>query len=205
MEDIGNDNFDNILQLSKILTSESRSSRQETDRIELLLKRVAKQSAISYEGLSTDIPQETADAYDTLSRPSEAEKLIRENYNLLYHIEQQEYIEKKVHALIKNINQHIFSIKNVLIDQRISREQDLENFMYENIEAKGKIIQASIEKLSKKNELISDKLNSIIVAFRDVYTHINWSLIPQNTNEYIKFSEKIAYIESTYDIQLTKG
>ena len=51
----GNDNFDYLLQLTKALTTECRVNRQETDRIELLLKRLAKQSGISYDRLSKNV------------------------------------------------------------------------------------------------------------------------------------------------------
>lgn len=51
----GSDSFDYLLQLTKALSAECRANRQETDRIELLLKRLAKQSGISYDNLSKNI------------------------------------------------------------------------------------------------------------------------------------------------------
>ncbi|CCK70939.1 Far3p KNAG_0F02770 [Huiozyma naganishii CBS 8797] len=150
MNELSGDNFEYLLQLTKVLANECRQTRQETDKIELLFKRVAKQSAISYEDLSAKVPTETLESYEKLSTPNTIDQLINENYALLYKIEQRDYINAKIFALINNINDHLASIKNFVIEQKFTREQDLENFVYENIEAKRNIVNANMENLKKK-------------------------------------------------------
>lgn len=202
MSEDTNDNFQYILQLTKLLTVECRSTRQETDKIELLLKRVAKQSAISYERLSKDIPDENRTNFEILDTPSDINELIKENYNLLYQIEQQRYINNKVALLIRNIVEHFTSIKNLIPDQKMTREQDLENFIYENFESQSIILESSIKTLKQKKEISSANLNHIISTLRKTCQEIDWSLIPKDLKEYKQLIEQIYKLDSTYNIKL---
>ena len=74
------DNFEYLNLLAKNLSVGCRDSRKETDKIELLLKRLSKQSVVSYEEFSQRPSEETLDAYKKLSEPTTTEQLIRENY-----------------------------------------------------------------------------------------------------------------------------
>lgn len=150
----GSDSFDYLLQLTKALSAECRANRQETDRIELLLKRLAKQSGISYDNLSKNIiPDSWKDnASQKASPPTEAQKLISENFKLIYEIEKQEYFNTKAVALINNINEHFSYIKNFIDEQNAIRERNIATFTSEKLNERNKSLQQNYESLKTENE-----------------------------------------------------
>lgn len=202
MNECANDNFQYILQLTKLLTTEGRSARQETDKIESLLKRVARQSNISYEKLGDTVPKDVRNFYDKISQPTETEILIKENYDLLYQIEQQEYLQVKVMGLIRSINEHLFLIKNFIVEQRLGREQDLDNFLYEVFDSKKVILESSLSNLKEKEDTSRQNIESVITRLRELYKQINWELVPKNTKIYKKLQEKITSLNEIYGINL---
>lgn len=186
------DNFEYLYQLTKNLSESSRASRQETDKIELLLKRVAKQSVISYEQLSKDVSLDVKRKYnDALLHEAgrdkgegEIRRLINENYRLLYEIEQEEYMNKKFLSMIENVEEQLQSIKNYIIELKLTREQDFENFIYENVQSKTKIILNHSDNLETKNDIMEDNLlNNIVKKFRDMYENLNMCKQEENNND----------------------
>lgn len=186
------DNFEYLYQLTKNLSESSRASRQETDKIELLLKRVAKQSVISYEQLSKDVSLDVKRKYkDALLHGAgrdkgegEIRRLINENYRLLYEIEQEEYMNKKFLSMIENVEEQLQSIKNYIIELKLTREQDFENFIYENVQSKTKIILNHSDNLETKNDIMEDNLlNNIVKKFRDMYENLNMCKQEENNND----------------------
>lgn len=176
------DNFDYLYELTKNLSESSRASRQETDKIELLLKRVAKQSIISYEQLSKDVSLDVKRRYkDTMLHGvnndrtnDKIQKLIKENYKLIYEIEQEEYFNKKFFSMVGNVEEQLQSIKNYIIELKLTREQDTENFIYDNVQSKTKIILNNSDDLKAKNDIMEDNiLNDIVKKFKDNYRNLN--------------------------------
>ena len=202
MNDGANDNFQYILQLTKLLTTECRSARQETDKIESLLRRVARQSNISYEKLGDIVPKDVRNFYDRISQPTEIEVLVKENYDLLYQIEQQEYLQVKVMGLIRSINEHLFLIKNFIVEQRLGREQDLDNFLYEVFDSKKVILESSLNNLKEKEDTSRQNIEFVTARLRELYKQINWELVPKDTKVYKKLQEKITSLNERYGIDL---
>lgn len=176
------DNFDYLYELTKNLSESSRASRQETDKIDLLLKRVAKQSIISYEQLSKDVSLDVKRRYkDTMLHGvnndranDKIQKLIKENYRLIYEIEQEEYLNKKFFSMVGNVEEQLQSIKNYIIELKLTREQDTENFIYDNVQSKTKIILNNSDDLKAKNDIMEDNiLNDIVKKFQDTYRNLN--------------------------------
>ena len=176
------DNFDYLYELTKNLSESSRASRQETDKIELLLKRVAKQSIISYEQLSKDVSLDVKRSFkDTMLHGvnndranDKIQKLIKENYRLIYEIEQEEYLNKKFFSMVGNVEEQLQSIKNYIIELKLTREQDTENFIYDNVQSKTKIILNNSDDLKAKNDIMEDNiLNDIVKKFQDTYRNLN--------------------------------
>lgn len=186
MEEDNEGNFSQILQLLKQLDNENRSTRQETDKIEILLKRVAQQSSISYEKLSNTVTETTRRQHNVeTTTASKEEALINANYRLLFEIEQQDYLNKKIYGLITTINDHLSSIKNFIIEQKLTRKQDMDNFIYEMVQAKQIILENNYEKLKTKNQISHDNVQIVIGKFRQVYQEIDWDLIPKDNKDYI--------------------
>lgn len=176
------DNFDYLYELTKKLSESSRASRQETDKIELLLKRVAKQSIISYEQLSKDVSLDVKRSFkDTMLHGvnndranDKIQKLIKKNYRLIYEIEQEEYFNKKFFSMVGNVEEQLQSIKNYIIELKLTKEQDTENFIYDNVQSKTKIILNNSDDLKAKNDIMEDNiLNDIVKKFKDTYRNLN--------------------------------
>ncbi|CAB4256374.1 similar to Saccharomyces cerevisiae YMR052W FAR3 Protein involved in recovery from cell cycle arrest in response to pheromone, in a Far1p-independent pathway [Maudiozyma barnettii] len=202
MNETANDNFQYISQLMGVLASESRSNRQETDKIELLLKRVAKQSSISYEKLGEEVTSETLDNYEKLSIPTKMDTLINENYDLLYQIEQQRFVNNKISILIQSIMEHFVSIKNFIKEQKFMREQDLDNFIYENFESQAVILNSHIDILREKKDISGKNLSRIIAQLESMFKNIDWSLISKDKHEFKLLLSQIQNLDESFNIKL---
>lgn len=202
MNEMTNDNFQYISELMTTLTSEFRSNRQETDKIELLLKRVAKQSSISYEKLGEEVSEDTLKKYEKLSEPNEIETLINENYDLLYQIEQQRYINNKISSLVQSIAEHFTSIKNFVKEQKFVREQDLDNFIYENFESQAVIMDANINNLSMKKNNSGENLPKVISKLQQMFKEIDWELLAKDKKRYPSLINQIQTLDDEFDIKL---
>ncbi|AJP40753.1 AHL_G0041140.mRNA.1.CDS.1 [Saccharomyces cerevisiae] len=198
----GTDSFDYLLQLTKVLIAECRANRQETDRIELLLKRLAKQSGISYDNLSKNIiPDSWKDnASQKASPPTEAQKLISENFKLIYEIEKQEYFNTKAVALINNINEHFSYIKNFIDEQNAIRERNIATFTSEKLDERNKSLQQNYESLKTENEETKKKMHSIIKQFEKLLKEVDWDRISKDSRDYSRFKKQLEYLQDTYQV-----
>lgn len=198
----GTDSFDYLLQLTKALSAECRVNRQETDRIELLLKRLAKQSGISYDNLSKNIiPDSWKDnASQKASPPTEAQKLISENFKLIYEIEKQEYFNTKAVALINNINEHFSYIKNFIDEQNAIRERNIATFTSEKLDERNKSLQQNYESLKTENEETKKKMHSIIKQFEKLLKEVDWDRISKDSRDYSRFKKQLEYLQDTYQV-----
>lgn len=202
------DSFEYLYQLTKALSESSRASRQETDKIELLLKRVAKQSIISYEQLSKDVALDVKRKHnDTVltgvqqdREENKIQKLIKENYRLIYEIEQEEYLNKKFMSMIENVEEQLQSIKNYIIELKLTREQDIENFIYENIQSKTKIVLNNSDDLKLKNDITEENIsNNILKKFRDIYKNLNLNEKKEEGKELLRRDKLIESLEQEID------
>ncbi|CAL9735619.1 factor arrest protein 3 [Monosporozyma servazzii] len=201
------DNFEYLYQLTRNLSDESRTTRDETDKIELLLKRVAKQSSISYKQLSSVVKPETLQSYkNEKNEKDEVQQLIEDNYRLIYEIEQEEYLNKKFLLMIENIKEQLQSIKNYIIEIKLTREQDLENFLYENITSKSKIIESNVKELKLKNQLSDERIDTEVIGkFKVLYRELKAnSLLQQHRSPSLiaALEDEIDEIEQLYNISL---
>ncbi|KOG97394.1 Far3p [Saccharomyces eubayanus] len=202
MNSAGNDSFEYLLQLTKTLTAECRSNRQETDRIELLLKRLAKQSGISYDKLSRNIiPDQWKDnETQTVSTPSESQLLIYDNFKLIYEIEKQEYFNGKINALISNINEHFSYIKNFIDEQNVIRGRDVAVFASDKLDERNINLQQNYNLLKTENEETKKKLNTVIEQFETLLKEIDWESIPKDSRHYTRFQKQLEYLQNAYQI-----
>ncbi|KAG0670298.1 hypothetical protein C6P45_002608 [Maudiozyma exigua] len=202
MNEMANDNFQYISQLMATLTTEFRSNRQETDKIELLLKRVAKQSSISYEKLGEEVSQDTLEKYNKLSEPNEIDTLINENYDLLYQIEQQRYIHNKISSLVQSIAEHFVSIKNFVKEQKFMRDQDLDNFIYENFESQAVIMDAHLGNLKMKKNNSGENLPKVILKLQQMFKEVDWNLLAMDEQRYPSIVNQIQKLDEEFKIKL---
>lgn len=177
-------------------------NRQETDRIELLLKRLAKQSGISYDRLSKNVtPDSWKDNRSQMaSPPNEAQQFITENFKLIYEIEKQEYFNTKVLALISNINEHFSYIKNFIDEQNAIKGRDIVTFTSEKLDKRNRNLQQNYKLLKTENEETSKKIKAIIEQFEALLGEVNWECIPKDSRDYIRFQKQLEYLQDVYQI-----
>ncbi|CCC71686.1 hypothetical protein NCAS_0I00180 [Naumovozyma castellii] len=202
------DSFDYILQLTKVLTAECRASRQETDKIELNLQRIAKQVGLSYEQLTNKVNQEVQERYsETINETAkdEKERLIIENYQLIYQIEQAEYLKKRVWNLIKNINDHILSIKNFITQQRMNSLQDFDNFMFDNFENVERQLDDNIVNLDESNDITKENIALALEKLQKTMDGIDWTMVPRDSHHIQSLKRKLESFEQLYGISLNKS
>lgn len=202
MDGSSSDNFEYILQLTKILSAECRANRQERDKVEHLFKRLAKQSYVSYEQLSGDVAPGKKELFRKLSNPTEEDQLIRQNYELLKQIELQEYMNNKVWLLINEINEHLSSIKNFVIERKLAASKDVMNFIDEKFTVNGQRLDMSCQALQNQLHVSKEKSEMVLQEFKSLIQGIEWHLVPKNSNNFIKFQSKLRILENRYDISI---
>ncbi|GCF01000.1 hypothetical protein ZYGM_000866 [Zygosaccharomyces mellis] len=202
MDGSSSDNFEYILQLTKILSAECRANRQERDKVEHLFKRLAKQSYVSYEQLSGDVAPGKKELFRKLSNPTEEDQLIRQNYELLKQIELQEYMNNKVWLLINEINEHLSSIKNFVIERKLAASKDVMNFIDEKFTVNGQRLDMSCQALRNQLHVSKEKSEMVLQEFKSLIQGIEWHLVPKNSNNFIKFQSKLRILENRYDISI---
>lgn len=72
----------------------------------------------------------------------------------MYEIEQQEYINKRIIALVNSINEHLISIRNFIIEQKLARDQNNEIYMHENFTVRENLLKNSTELLKARNNAL---------------------------------------------------
>lgn len=202
MDGSSSDNFEYILQLTKILSAECRANRQERDRVEQLFKRLAKQSYVSYEQLSGDVAPGKKELFEKLSNPTEEDQLIRQNYELLKQIELQEYMNNKVWLLINEINEHLSSIKNFVIERKLAASKDVMNFIDEKFTVNGQRLDMSCQALQNQLHVSKEKSEMVLQEFKSLIQGIEWNLVPKDSNNFIKFQSKLRILKNRYDISI---
>lgn len=199
------DNFDYILQITKALTAECRSSRQETDKIENILKTFT--SSINLDSKDKEIEDtsesknEDDDTKGETSPPSDydiAKALVKENYNILYEIQQIEYMNKKIWTLISHIMDNLQLIKNFILDQSFNRSKNW-NFYNTNLLQKNiYTLEENVVILKTDKEVTEDKIARLQEKFQDVLDLIDWKLIDQETQLFQKFQSSVIYLNNEY-------
>lgn len=202
MDGSSSDNFEYILQLTKILSAECRANRQERDRVEQLFKRLAKQSYVSYEQLSGDVAPGKKELFEKLSNPTEEDQLIRQNYELLKQIELQEYMNNKVWLLINEINEHLSSIKNFVIERKLAASKDVMNFIDEKFTVNGQRLDMSCQALRNQLHVSKEKSEMVLQEFKSLIQGIEWNLVPKDSSNFIKFQSKLRILKNRYDISI---
>lgn len=202
MDGTSSDNFEYILQLTKILSVECRANRQERDKIEHLFKRLAKQSYLNYEQLNGRVSPRKKELFDKLSTPTEEDVLIRQNYELLKQIELQEYMNNKVWLLINEINGHLSSIKSFVIDRKLAACKDVTNFVDENFTVNGQRLDMSCQVLRNELNVSKERSETVIEVFKSLIQEIDWKLVPKNSKSFINFQSKLKILENRYNVSL---
>lgn len=202
MMDSSSGNFEYVLQLTKVLSLESRANRQESDKIESILRRLAKQSGVSYDQLSDGVSSSTQEAYDSMSAPDLAERLILENYELIYRIEMQEYVNNKIWALINEIIEHLTSIRGFIIEGKLTGLQNVDFYVQDKFDSKIHRLEESSKSLQGAKESTQDKLCSVYGDLRQVLNQINWEALPKGSREYKRIFEVLSYLKNSYGVDL---
>lgn len=200
--DITSGNFEYVLQLTKVLSSESRANRQESDKIESILRRLAKQSGVSYDQLSDGVSQSTQDAYNRMAVPSLADQLIAENYELIYQIELQEYINHKIWALINEIIEHLGSIRGFIIESKLTGTQNVDFYLQDKFDSKLHLLEESSKNLQSAKQLTQEKLSTLYEDLRNIMNEINWEAIPRDSRGYKRISNVLSYLKNSYGVDL---
>lgn len=203
MNEGGYDNFEYLYLLAKNLSNGCRYSRKETDKIDLLLRRLSKQSAVTYEELTDEPSQETLEKYEQMTKPSKIDSLIKENYQLMYEIQQQEHINDLITKLVNNINEHLTSIRNFIIEQKLARDQNNEIYLHETFTVRENLIKESIENLDMHHQISKTNVNDVVDKFRKLYNSIEWEEVPKDSKEYRQLKKEIEYVNSTYGLELS--
>ncbi|CEP62781.1 Far3p LALA0_S06e03708g [Lachancea lanzarotensis] len=195
------DSFDYLLHLTKGLSTECRATRQGTERIELLVRRLAKVTQSSYEELSKEPSRQVWDKYHDLSAESEKDRLIRENYALIYQIECQEYVCKRIWALIDQIEDLLESIKQFVVEQGAHRARTASQFVENVVQTRIKSVQSSSQDLTEANETARSKLDLLMQELQQVCTQINWNQVEKaDGNRYLH--ARVLQVQNKYGIKL---
>ncbi|SCW03912.1 LAFE_0H01772g1_1 [Lachancea fermentati] len=195
------DSFEYILHLTKLLSTECRSTRQETDHIEQLLKRLAKLTQVSYEDLSREPSSEVREKYEKLNEKSEEEKLVDENLSLLYQIEHQECMNRRIWGMIDQIDDLLASIKKFVVEQKAHRSRNERQFIESIFGKRVANLEASIKDLSRNRETSFQKIELLIKELQYICSEIEWSKIPESKYGQ-ELRQKLTSVENKYDIKL---
>ncbi|KAL3232371.1 Factor arrest protein 3 [Nakaseomyces bracarensis] len=203
MNDTSYDNFEYLYLLAKNLGNGCRSSRKETDKIDLLLRRLSKQTAVTYEELSQNPDEKTINKFEEMTKPSDVDMLIKENYRLVYEIQQQEHINDLITKLVNNINEHLTSIRNFIIEQKLARDQNNEIYLHETFTMRENLMKENIDNLDMHQQITHNNVTDIIDKFEKLFNSIEWDQVPKDNKEYQQIKKQIDYVNSTYGLNLT--
>lgn len=202
MDGSSSDNFEYILQLTKILSAECRANRQERDKVEHLFKRLAKQSYVGYEQLSGNVSPKNRDLFNKIAAPTQEDKLIKKNYELLKHIELQEYMNSKFWLLINEINEHLSSIRNFVIERKVSGSQATANFIDEKFTMNGQRLEMSTNVLKGNLEVTREKSKLVEEELKYLVGQIDWDEVPKDSRDYLAFKKKLQILKERYNVQI---
>lgn len=195
------DSFEYFFHLAKTLSTECRSTRQGTERIEQLIKRLTKLTQTSFEELSSEPDEDVKKKYESLKVENERDRLIRENYTLIYQIERQEYVCKRIWALIDQIEDLLESIKKFVVEQRAHRTKTERQFVEMVLKSRIMQLQTSTEGHASATRHSRTKLDFLLKELHDACQGIDWSQLP-NTNDSRRLLQKVSELEDKYDFKL---
>ncbi|SCU96478.1 LANO_0E13608g1_1 [Lachancea nothofagi CBS 11611] len=198
------DSFEYLLHLTKVLSTECRTTRQGTERIEHSVKRLAKISQVSYEELSKTPEPEVWQKYRVLSAENEKDRLIRENYAIIYQIERQEYVCRRIWALIDQIEDLLESIKQFVVEQRAHRVRTESQFVESVVQSRIAVVQANSQDLTTSQLSSQTKLNMLVRELREVCDQVDWAQLPASRDAHSLHS-KLLKAQEKYKLDLIKN
>lgn len=98
--------------------------------------------------------------------------------------------------------EHFVSIKNFIKEQKFMREQDLDNFIYENFESQAVILNSHIDILREKKDISGKNLSRIIAQLESMFKNIDWSLISKDKHEFKLLLSQIQNLDESFNIKL---
>ncbi|SCU79494.1 LAFA_0B03488g1_1 [Lachancea sp. 'fantastica'] len=197
------DSFEYLLHLTKGLSKECRATRQGTERIELLVRRLAKVTQSSYEELSKEPSSQVWDRYHEISAESEKDRLIRENFALVYQIECQEYVCKRIWALIDQIEDLLESIKQFVVEQGAHRARTASQFIEDVVQTRIRSVQSSNQDLTETTKTARSKLDLLMQELQQVCKQVNWDQV-QKAEENRYLHTRILRVQQKYGIKLIR-
>lgn len=200
--EISNDNFEYINRLVKTLSLQCWNNRQETDKIDHLVKTLAKQNQISYEQFSQVCNEKTLTLYKEISKESEKERLIRDNYDLIYKIEQQEYVHSRILFLIDQINDLITSIKKFVADQKVTRSKIQLIFFKDKIYNQLESLHHNMVSLKNSKESSKYKVKILCEELKNICSQIEWKELANENKDSQNLINKIKQFEKLHNIKL---
>ncbi|CUS22266.1 LAQU0S05e01508g1_1 [Lachancea quebecensis] len=195
------DSFEYLLHLTKGLSTECRSTRQGTERIEHLVKRLAKLTQTSYEELSKDPEPFVLERYKGLSGESERDRLERENYALIYQIERQEYVCRRIWSLIDQVEDLLESIKKFVVEQQGHRLRTENEFLDTVVHSRMANLQVSTEDLVEAKIASRAKLDMLIRELESLCKQIDWNKLSDSEDAAV-LSRKVSEVENKYKLKL---
>ncbi|KAH3899831.1 uncharacterized protein SCODWIG_01526 [Saccharomycodes ludwigii] len=136
-----NDCFEYLVNLTQQLIDHQKNNRLETNKLEQVLRRISKQSYITYEEYSkNDLTNRITNTNGTDNENTiniQENQLINENYKLIYQIKQQLFLKDRMCKLIEQFKELIRSIKFFILEQNnlmVKLEKDIINsYIYNNV------------------------------------------------------------------------
>ena len=141
--------------------------------------------------------------FNKIATPTEEDKLIKENYDLLKQIELQEYMNNKFWLLINEINEHLSSIRNFMIERKLSGSQDTANFIDEKFTMNCQRLDMSTDVLKRELNVTKEKSALVEQELKQLLEQIDWSEVPKNSREYINLHEQIQVLKNRYAVRFT--
>lgn len=196
------DSFEYLLQLTKTLSSYAWNTRQETEKVEQSLKRLAKQNHISYKDYCKEPTNTTLEKFGKLKTKSEDDRLIDENYQLIYQIQQQEYINGKICLLTHQIDEMMLSIRNFIVEQKAISPKIEEAFISKNLNEHLSVLQNSLDDSKGIRTNSQDKLDIIIGDLISLCKNIPWDSFRKSDQNVTKVLKQIKSFEDSYNLKL---
>ncbi|CDO96547.1 unnamed protein product [Kluyveromyces dobzhanskii CBS 2104] len=196
------DNFEYLLQLVKTLGSQAWATRQQTDKVEQSLKRLAKQNQIKFSEYTKPPSDVTVKQAAQFRTKTKEEELVEENYRLMYQIEQQEYIHSKVCMLIQQIDEMIVSMRNFIVEYKTSAPEKNREFISRSITAQVSALTSGEKQLSGGHTTAQNKLRILTEELVDLFQNVPWHKVANDNLNYVRLKNLIADFEDKYCIQI---
>lgn len=196
------DSFEYLLQLMKTLSSQAWATRQQTEKVEQSLKRLAKQNQISYNEYAKSPNDETLGQVNTLKQKTKEEELVEENYRLMYQIEHQEYIHSKIYLLIQQIDEMIVSMRNFIVEYKTSAPQKQQEFITKSVTAPMSRLKYSEKQLNDGHINAEKQLKILMGELTDLFNRVPWHKVPNDNLNYLRLKNVIGDFEDKYQTKI---